>query len=253
MSAEVLPEIIEDEQSHSDLTGQFIRHSLDIIQTGVDWLRDRKSEFSTYASAGVIAVGATGVAAYEAANSSPVFASTPNTRVLHKKIGVSLQVLMDNIHNYLPTEDQMHYTGSVGPTSAWLEPSAGGFKTNCNNPYLNPDSKYRYSSYELETSGVFAGTCTGFWVPRWKIKPPFTQTSKPNQFSHDLNNLSNLVLRSAKVKSSEKAKLINLNRKNGIITYSLPLNSSTATGSRVEKVKLTQEHGYTEAAIIIES
>lgn len=177
-------------------------------------------------------------------------AASANTRVLHKRIGVSLQGLMDDIHNYLPTDDYKHYTGSIGPTSAWLEPSAGGFTTNCNNPYLHPASKYGYLYYNLYTVGVGFKTCTG-WFPSWAAKPPYTEKARPNEFVNDLNRLSNSLLRRVGLKTSDPVEEMRLDRSRGTIRYKVSPSSSAVTGSRIEKVTLTQAHGYVDAAITV--
>lgn len=76
------------------------------------------------------------------------------TKTLHRKSSITSQYLLNHIHHVARPSDEWrpgrHYT--VQPTSAYMRPSAIGFRTNC-------DEFSSFRHYDLDQSGLSYKTC----------------------------------------------------------------------------------------------
>jgi hypothetical protein len=193
-----------------------------------------------------------GAGTFALPDSAVASGATSPIKLIHRRIDVSLQSIMDQIHNDLPTQDYEHYTGSVGPLTAFLEDGGnGGFTTNCYNP--NPNHVlYRYQSFEIYPEGVALNTCHNIaFFPSFAAKPPYTEKSKPGAFNRDLDHIGDQVLTAVDLRTTETTTSVHATRARGTVIYELPSGTSSSTGTEVEKIALTTKKSYTEATISV--
>lgn len=159
-----------------------------------------------------------------------------------KRARINPQNVMDRIHTVLQPlagdsvqNDNCHLGGAgapnipcrndkITPTTAFLEPSEGGFTTSCNNRYI---STYKY--YKITPNGQAFKTCGPLGV--WPKK------SREGQFQGSLNRIGNTIKNSVKLDLGQTTESIRANRSKVTVKYECP-DPSAATDSKTRKIVL---------------
>lgn len=119
-------------------------------------------------------------------------------KVIHRKSRTKTQTILNKIHSVLPDVD-----GSVDPnarkilpTSAYLKPSEGGFKTKCGRR-LDDKRGLVLRSYKITPSGQWYSRCNRFST----VWPNSIQI---NEYKRPLNVLGRSILKSLSLSFSRR-------------------------------------------------
>jgi hypothetical protein len=148
------------------------------------------------------------------------------------------------VHSYDSTQNDLPDVGGIGPRprhktkhyirpiSAFLQPSAGGFKTDCRDGYV-----ITYRSFKITTLGTTFQTCGPFNAPE--------QKAKPAEFQAALDRIGRMILKAAQVRASpEVTRSIAGTRKSVTARYTCP-----SAGGGVTQIVLKQGRKSTRATV----
>lgn len=191
-------------------------------------------------------------------------ATQSSGEVLHRHSNLTTQTMLDKIYKVMHrfsddnTQNNNCHLGGynpfpkvpcshnrVVPTSAFLNPNAGGFKTDCKNPYI---STYHY--YKITPIGQSYHTCGPGVIPGGLGNPD--QKSTPGEFQKKLNFQGNIIQKSVKLNYQETSARVGGNRKEIAATYKCPIpdTDSGLTGQSpqpkgVKKIIINRNHTAT--------